>query len=439
MRRPVEDKRERRLHGAWRSAVAVFASLAFTLLSVVPASAVPAPVAAPSDPRAQFVEGNATTCAQIGVDPAIQIGGAGSAAGADAYVSGTTREDRYVDLAITAAGASAGVVIDAVVVKGGDGFNLYTDPQVLPPVAAPPQGFFSPFVGAGNIARISHWFVCYHFNELPTGSLVVSKQIVAPSSIPVQSLPGSFSALVSCDAPGFEPVVITFGLLGGVALDAGTVLFEDLPTSTTCTLEEQGMDAFPAGTVVSFSPGSTVQIGDTSGVQVTVVNDFSGIAMLQGSLTITKVVESAGGADVPTEFAVEYACTDGTAGTLTLPGSGGTAAPIVTTAGTYCAIAEAPGSLPPGWTVVYQHGEETSTTELIVPVFETPVSVTVTNTAPTPTPSPTTGTDPSDPELAPTGAEAPLGWAMLGAALLVGGAAGLLAPRLARRRGAPGS
>jgi hypothetical protein len=438
MRTPIENKRTRRSHRAWRSAAAVFASLAFTLVLVAPASAVPAPIATPSDPRAEFFEGNATTCAQIGVEPAIQIGGAGSAAGADAYVSGTTREDRYLDLAITAAGAAAGVVIDAVVVKGGDGFNLYTDPQVLPPIAAPPQGYFPPSVGAGNIARISHWFVCYHFTELPTGSLVISKQIIAPPSIPMQSLPSSFTALVSCDSPGFEPVAVTFGLLGGVALDAGTVMIEGLPTGTTCTLQEQGTDAFPPGTVVSFSPSSTVQIGDAAGVQVSVVNDFSGIALLQGSLTITKVVESAVGGDVPTEFAIEYACTDGTAGTLTLPGSGGTAAPIVTTAGTYCAIAEAPGSLPPGWTVVYQHGDETSTTGLIVPVFETPVSVTVTNTepmpTPTPTPTPTPGTDPADPELAPTGAEAPIAWLVLSAVLLIGGMAGLMTRRSARRR-----
>jgi hypothetical protein len=410
-------------------------AVALILGAAAPAAAVAEPIAGPSDPRAEFVEGNATTCAQVGFAGAIRLGGDGAAEGADAYVSATTRQQRYVDVTITAAGAAAGVVIDAVVVKGGNAFNLYANPAVLPPALAPPQGYFSPYVGAGNVPQISHWFVCYHFDAPPTGSLALSKQVIPPAGVPVQSLPTTFDVLVSCDAPGFQPVLVTFGLLGGVALDAANVLIEDLPIGTTCTLDEQDTGAFPSGATVSFDPAATVQIAGSTGTSVSVINDFSGIAILQGSLTITKVVEASQSA-VPDEFSVEYACLDGTAGTITVPGTGGASAPIVTSAGTYCAIAEAPGSRPPGWTVLYEHEQQTSTTGLIVPVFETPVTVTVTNTAPVPGPSPTDPTDvqPDGPVLADGGGVLWPGWAVLGAALLLGGVVFLLSTRVARRR-----
>ncbi|WP_106815558.1 DUF5979 domain-containing protein [Microbacterium timonense] len=417
-------------------------TVAIALGSASAAVAVPAPVAMPSDPRAEFVSGDAVTCSDVGFDESIRIGGAGSEPGADAYVAGTTRQDRYLDVAITPDGVAAGVVIDAVVVKGGNGFNLYTDPAVLPPSLAPPQGYFSPLVGAGNIPQISHWFVCYHLDPLPTGSLLIEKEVIPPAGLPAQSLPLSFSVLVTCDAPGFEPVVITFGRSGGVALNAGSVLIDALPTGTTCTVEEEGTASLPPGTVVSFSPDSTVQIGDAAGAEVTVTNDFTGISVLQGSLTITKAVQPAvSPADLPAEWIVEYACLDGTVGTVALPAAGGTSAPIMVTAGTYCAIAEATTSVPPGWTVTYQSGDQISATGLTVPVFEAPVDVTVTNTPPTPVPSPSpspgpgTPSEPDAPELAASGAPAPVGLAVAGAAALLSGAVAAACPR---RRGRAG-
>ena len=53
------------------------------------------------------------------------------------------------------------VVIDAVVVKGGNGYNVYEDPTFLPPALQPPQHYISPFNNGGNIPAISHWFLCY--------------------------------------------------------------------------------------------------------------------------------------------------------------------------------------------------------------------------------------------------------------------------------------
>lgn len=411
----------------WRWPAAALFALALAIGSATPAAAVPVPIAEASDPRADFFPGNVTTCAQIGLVGSINMGGNDSDPAQDAYVSGTTREDRFLDVSITPAGVLAGVVIDAVVVKGGNGHNRYTNPAVLPPALAPPQGYFSPYVGSGNIPEISHWFVRYHFDALPTGALLVNKDVIPPAGLPVQALPETFSVLVTCDAPGFVPVVVTFGEGGGVSRDAGTVLIEGLPAGTTCTLEELDTAGMPPGTVVSFSPDSTVEIGAAEGVEVAVINDFSGIAVLQGSFTITKIVQSTlPPADLPTEFVVEYACIGGPVGSVTLPGTGGTSAAIVTPIPTYCAVAEATASLPPGWTVTYQSGDQTSTTGLIFPVAATPVEVTVTNTSPPPTPTPTSSptpvpTDPADPELAESGGGAPVGWAMAGVTLIAGG------------------
>jgi hypothetical protein len=66
---------------------------------------------------------------------------------------------------ITAAGRDAGVVIHAVVVKGSDGHNIYEREDVVPPRLEAPQNYISPLNRGGNIADISHWFVCYTFDQ----------------------------------------------------------------------------------------------------------------------------------------------------------------------------------------------------------------------------------------------------------------------------------
>lgn len=423
-------------------------AIAGAALPGVAVAAIPAPVAVASDPRADFFPGNATTCAQVGFAEAVRIGGVGDAAGQDAYVSVATRDTRYVDVAITPAGTAAGVVIDGVVVKGGDGFNLYTNPAVLPPAAAPPQGFFSPYVGVGNIPRISHWFVCYHFDDLPTGSLLVLKSVIPPDGIPADPLPASFAVLVECDAAGFESILVSFSALGGVSVEVGRVLIEDIPVGTTCTLEELGVASLPPGTDVTISPAPTVVIGGTEGITAAVVNDFTETAILQQTFTVTKVVVTQQPDQVPDSFAIDFACTDGTSGTLTLPGAGGISDPVTVTAGTYCALLEPASNVPPGWTVTYQFEGQNTEDGLIFPVFETPITATVTNTAPTPSPSPPPSPSPSlgpspepsgtvageQPELAPSGAAVAIPLLLAAGLLGAGGAVATFAARDRVRR-----
>jgi hypothetical protein len=93
----------------------------------------------------------------------------------------------------------ANVVIDAVIVKGGNAYNQYTDPSVLPPTLVTPQHYISPFNGGGNVPTISHWFVCYHLTTPPpTGSITVLKTVIAPDGVAATALPTTFSATVSC-------------------------------------------------------------------------------------------------------------------------------------------------------------------------------------------------------------------------------------------------
>ena len=108
----------------------------------------------PSDPRAEFHEGNVTTCADVGFpnDTILFVNGAND--GADANVSGTVSAGGTV-LNVTNIG---GVTIHAIVVKGGNGYNVYS--SIVP-------NMISPLNNGGQIPAISHWFVCYGPPEPP--------------------------------------------------------------------------------------------------------------------------------------------------------------------------------------------------------------------------------------------------------------------------------
>jgi hypothetical protein len=176
------------------------------------------------------------------------------------------------------------VTIDAVVVKGGPAYNVYTNQAFLPPTLPPDQHYISPFNGGGNVPAISHWFVCYSLSGPPeAGSIVVSKVVGAPDGTPVSPLPTSFTALVTCDDVGNTVSTVTFGAGGGI----GTAVppLDNLPIGTTCTVEEQDIDTFPVGTTVTYDPadadtnGVTIPDGEV-GVTVQITNDFSGVEVL---------------------------------------------------------------------------------------------------------------------------------------------------------------
>jgi LPXTG-motif cell wall-anchored protein len=345
--------------------------------------------ATPSDPRAEFSPGNVTTCGQVGFPGDVQIGAHDSDDAADPFVEGTTtgiNPDR-LQVVITPAGVAAGVVVNAVVVKGSNGYNLYTAPFV-PPDEAPPQNYISPKNDGGNVANISHWFVCYTFGgvEPDQGELIVLKRVIPPRGPTVEPLPSEFTVDVTCILPdppgGTIEETFTFGEGGGVGTTlGGTRARIGIPVGSTCTVEEQDTGTFPDGSDVVYIPGQTVTIGEGVGVVVVVVNNFRDVETLTGSLQITKVVEPPS-ADLPSSFRVHVACTDRTSTTLTVP-AGGSATVEGITADAYCAVEERMGSLPSDVEVTYSgDGVVVARGHGIVQIVENEtVEVTITNDA----------------------------------------------------------
>jgi hypothetical protein len=372
--------------------------------------------ATPSDPRATFVPRNLIQCLQVGFPADVQLGAHDSDAAGDNFVVGTptgSDPDR-LQVEITPAGVAAGVGVDAVVVKGSNGSNVYTAPFV-PPGEAAPQNYISPRTEGGPIANISHWFVCYSFGgiEPGQGSLLVLKRVVPPPGPPVEPLPTEFTVEVICTNSEGEEVVnetITFGPGGGVGtVIGGGVVRSGIPVGSVCTVVEQGTDTFPDGTVVTYIPAGAptegVVIDEGAGVVVGVVNDFSNVEVQTGSLQVNKVlIPPPAGVDLPDSFIVHVACSDGTLTDVTVP-AGGSATVDDITADATCVVRERIGSLPPELEVTYSPSPFPQQLAIVQIGANETVEVTVTNdasnipvTPPAPPPPP-----PGPPPGPPTG------------------------------------
>jgi|GEM_PF-2064232 len=93
--------------------------------------------------------GNATTCDHVGLDDSQRQDGSITTGSYTASpVSYTVTNDRTV----TFTSVDPSVVIDAVVIKGGDNYHVYS-PYVADMV--------SPLNGGGNVPALSHWYLCY--------------------------------------------------------------------------------------------------------------------------------------------------------------------------------------------------------------------------------------------------------------------------------------
>jgi hypothetical protein len=233
-----------------------------------------------SDPRATFVpqEGpTVTTCEGAGL-PAddLIIGADGNGSDDDDNLSGEVVENAGdiqpgtgEELNVTIE-SDANVVIDGVVVKGGNGYNLYSDPSVLPPALDPPQHYIAPLTGGGKVPGISHWFVCYHL----AASISVEKKIIPlASGVTGVTLPDSYSAEVVCD-DGTD-VVVTLPGAGGV----GTPSSISVADGAVCTVTET--TPVLSGQSVTYDPAEANTTGVTADIDtpvtVTITNDFSAV------------------------------------------------------------------------------------------------------------------------------------------------------------------
>jgi hypothetical protein len=236
-----------------------------------------------SDDRATFVpQGQGptvTTCAQIGLDNEgeMQVG-ADDASASDDNVSGVVKTNQNPDqqpgtgeeLDVTI--LTPTVVIDAIVVKGGNGYNQYDTEAVLPPALQPDQHYISPLNNGGKVPAISHWFVCYHLGEEPlTGSLKISKTVTDPKSA-TAVVPTEFTVHVTCDSGEFDRTISV----------ASPATITGLPDGDNCVVEETS--ELPAGAgdpvytpATANTDGVDIVAGETP-VEVEVHNDFSEVA-----------------------------------------------------------------------------------------------------------------------------------------------------------------
>ena len=123
-----------------------------------------------SDSRATAtLSGNATTCSDLGFGADTMIGSSTGGNASDSNVSGTvkpnagptqTGKGEELDIGIIGPN-SANIAVDAVMVKGGNGYNTYTTTTYMPPTPQPDQHYIAPYNNGGNIPTISHWLVCY--------------------------------------------------------------------------------------------------------------------------------------------------------------------------------------------------------------------------------------------------------------------------------------
>jgi Domain of unknown function (DUF5979) len=360
----------------------------------------------PSDPRAIFHDGNG-----VGFPDSDQLGAAKNHAASDGNVTGTPAPNngpvhpgQGEELNVTV--INPNVVIDAIVVKGGNGYNQYPNPTapppVLPPALPPPQHYISPFNGGTNVPALSHWFVCYHLTTPPAvGSLIVSKSVIPPN-FPSDSLPTTFTVTVDCDDG--TNVAVTFGEGGG----SGSTVTGIAPGSVCTVVEDTG--GFPANSTVTYIPAGADTTGVTippdAGVKVRVTNDFSSLAPQAGNLRLAKaVLAGSSGVTMPASYSARVVCDDGTDATVTLPGSGGDGTPLLSpAAGALCAVGEDNAAFPAGWILTYSvDGGPASSSP---PVFNVgagqTVAVTITNDATAVAAATTTPTTPEPTTPAPT-------------------------------------
>ncbi|HEX5493530.1 MAG TPA: hypothetical protein VFX70_03015, partial [Mycobacteriales bacterium] len=160
------------------------------------AAAAPPPAPVSGDPRADARDGNATTCADVGL-PADTLLGSSDSSGSSQSGFVVTSDGSLLNVVTVPAGTQ----IDAVVVKGGSAYNVY---------ASPVPDMHAPLVGnpPSNIPTISHWFLCYR------PATPVPPTVTNPSAVPTGDCDGvDFALAAGTSATTF--VVTRAGDLGG--------------------------------------------------------------------------------------------------------------------------------------------------------------------------------------------------------------------------------
>jgi hypothetical protein len=90
---------------------------------------------------------NATTCQQAGLDGSKLLGADKWNEASSSQIVATTKDQKYLSYTII----GTGVHISGVVVKGGNGYNIYRSQT---------KNLRAPDNKGGNVPNLSHWFIC---------------------------------------------------------------------------------------------------------------------------------------------------------------------------------------------------------------------------------------------------------------------------------------
>jgi hypothetical protein len=245
-----------------------------------------APNPAPSDPQhADFHAGNVVSCSQIGLASSTTLFADGDSALSGA-VTGTVQAHSGGGEEGNITAVASGVVIDAIVVKGGPAYNVYLpDPpgsgtlsgsHVFPTYPGP---YIAPLNPGGNVPTFSHWFVCYHGGDVPTppqppgpGNLDVSKVVVNPGGA---TLPANYTVQITCDDG--TNVTRTLPANGGSAIEGPVTGIE---ANSLCNVSETAVtNATPTYAPTAAGPGGAgIEITSGQTVTVTVTNTFTAVS-----------------------------------------------------------------------------------------------------------------------------------------------------------------
>jgi LPXTG-motif cell wall-anchored protein len=194
-----------------RSAATVFALATAALLGVTGTAL----ACHTDDGRAVATPKNVSTCEKAQL-PGTEI------STKDLTFTGGTEKDKYLNITAVA----EGVTVTAIVVKGGDGYNIYEPGQRGLGKTPPWEKLRSPMNGGGQQADISHWFVCGEKKTKPTETPKPTKPseptkttTAAPSTTATSKPSASSEAPSSTTAPA--PAVGGNGGNGGGLANTG--------------------------------------------------------------------------------------------------------------------------------------------------------------------------------------------------------------------------
>lgn len=173
--------------------------------ALISLGALPGAAAAEDNPIAY--DGNVTTCAEIGLEDAVQV---------DGEITDGEYETDYFDYVISGDNTTIDIVsvdpdweVVAVVVKGGDAYHVYSPPL---------EGMVAPLNDGGNTPEISHWHACLRGAESapPTSEEVTTTTMLTTTTGGGGAMPPTTGGLPSTGSGTTSSMVLAGLFLVGL-------------------------------------------------------------------------------------------------------------------------------------------------------------------------------------------------------------------------------